>query len=233
MFKRNYRILSLTILTALILACAPVLAATPAPQPVFDPGAISTIVALTAQAAATETALIVPSATNTLPPTFTPQPTDTPSATFIFILSTPTVPSSTPTIKPTSAYTSTLSATGSANATGTSAVNSKYMCKYISQTPADGIVMKPKTDFDANWLVQNTGTATWDPATSGYTYVGGDALQKTVDTYNFGAAVAPKDEVHVIVDMLAPKAVGTYSATWKLFVGKNSFCVLTMTIVVR
>lgn len=87
----------------LMFACAPLYTS---PFPTQIPGAVNTVVAMTYAAALTETAAVLPTATYTstdtptatktpLPPTDTPIPT----ATFIFILFTPTAPA-TPTREP-------------------------------------------------------------------------------------------------------------------------------------
>jgi hypothetical protein len=90
MIKPVNKILGWTLALALILACAPVAIA---PVPTLDPNAISTFIAQTAAAAATQTAVAIPivRATGTYAPTFTPEPTFT-SVPLIIIPSPTTVP---------------------------------------------------------------------------------------------------------------------------------------------
>jgi hypothetical protein len=103
MDKRKVRVFALIMATAVLLACSSLLAPA-APTPI--PGLVETIVAATANAAATQTAYFAPTATNT--PTLTPLPTNTPTitptptATFVFILFTytPTM-TNTPNVTPT------------------------------------------------------------------------------------------------------------------------------------
>jgi len=223
MTQRNYRIFSILIATAVILACVPTLAPVSNPPAAFDPNAANTAIVLTANAAANLTALVAgPSFT----PTFTPLPTntalpsETPSPTFIFVLFTPTVPTATPTAKP-----------GSTQIGGGTST-SKYACTLISQSPADFSTVSPRSDFDGKWDIKNVGTEVWEASSSDYRWVGGDKFQKQ-DVYDFDKSINPGGSMSVIVDMIAPKNYGTYSSTWKIFVGKTGFCILTMTIVVQ
>src|SRR5687767_9751668 len=102
---------------ALVQACA--LVPVSAPMPTFDPNSVGTSIVQTAGAAATQTALIVsstPLSTDTPPPTLTPSVTPSPTVTFIFILSTPTVPSNPP--EPQMS-------------------NEKFSCQVLAKDPAD------------------------------------------------------------------------------------------------
>ena len=227
MIRRNYRIFSIVIGMSLILACAPVLGSAATPPPAFDPNSINTAIVLTANAAAMQTSWMVPDTltpTLTAFPTRTQLPTETVTPTFIFILSTPTKPTSTPTVK--------LSTTQLAGTPGT-AGSSKYACQFITQSPPDGKTFAPKSDFDMIWHVKNTGTSMWDVSSADYRFVGGDALHTGPDFYDFTESVDPGTRTDLTVDMRAPKEPGTYSATWKIFVGKTSFCVVTITINVK
>jgi hypothetical protein len=95
MIGRNFRTLALLAAIAVILACVPTLA--PSAPPTLDPPSINTIIAQTAGAAATQTAMwMPPSSTSSLTPlpTNTPRVTPTSTPTFIFRLytATPTPP---------------------------------------------------------------------------------------------------------------------------------------------
>ena len=224
MIRRNQRIFSILIVTVLTLACAPVFGSAATPPPAFDPNSINTAIVLTADFASTQTAWMVPATltpTLTSFPTYTLAPSETPTATFIFILSTPTKPTATPTVK-----FSTTQIAGTAAST-------KYACQFIAQKPEDFTTFAPKSDFDVTWHIKNTGTETWSVSNTDYRFVGGDALHTGMDVYDLAASVAPGEKTDLIVDMRAPRQSGTYSTTWKIFVGKTSFCVVTLTIFVK
>ncbi|MBI5966023.1 MAG: hypothetical protein HY863_21290 [Chloroflexi bacterium] len=221
--RRNYRIFSFLIVTALILACAPTLAPVSTPASAFDPNSVNTAIVLTAAAAATQTALLQPptlTPTVTLLPTNTFLPSETPTATFIFILPTSTVPSPTPTPEPTQDG-------GSGNGGG-----AQYACRIDSQSPADNAVFAPGADFDATWQVTNTGSDKWDVNSSDYRYISGDKIHKT-SAYDFSKTVGVGKTTNIIVDMKAPGNSGTYSTTWKISIGKTKFCTMKLTIVVQ
>lgn len=209
---RNTKIAALLVTTAAILACVPTLA-TPA-LPTLDPLSIDTVIAETAGAAATQTALRMPPS---LTPSLTPLPTNTPTTTptstptFVFFLFTPTVPSPTP--EP-------------------SLAGGQFACQIDSQKPANNTVYKPGADFDALWQVTNTGTETWDENSADFRYISGDKIHKTA-MYDFGKTVKPGGNVTLGVDMKAPGNPGTYSTTWKIRIGSNQFCTMNLTILVR
>lgn len=203
-------------MTVLVLACAPTLLPASAPVPTFDPNSINTAIVLTSDAAATQTALMMPptlTPTVTLFPTNTQPPTESPTPTFIFILPTSTVPSSTPTLD-------------------TSASGSKYACRVDSQTPVDNTAFAPGVSFDAHWLVTNIGTDAWDSNSADYRYSNGDKIHKNA-IYDLNKSVSPGRQTEIVVDMKAPDSSGTYTTTWKINIGKNKFCTMNLTIVVN
>lgn len=219
--RRSYRIFSFLIVTALVLACAPTLAPASTPNPVFDPNSINTAIVLTANAAATQTALLMPPSltpTVTLLPTNTLPPSETPTPTFIFILPTSTVPSSTPTPEPTQ--------------DGSGSGGSGYACRINSQDPADNTVYAPGASFNASWQVTNTGNGKWDASSADYRYVSGDKIHQTA-IYDFSKSVGVGKSTVIIVNMKAPNAPGTYSTAWKIVIGKSRFCTMNLTIVVQ
>lgn len=204
------------IVTALVLACAPTLVPTSAPVPTFDPNSINTAIGLTAEAAATQTALMIPptlTPTVTMFPSNTPPPSETPTPTFLFILPTATVPSSTPTVD-------------------TSGVGSQYACRVNSQTPADNTTFAQGASFDAHWVVTNIGTDAWDSNSVDYRFSNGDRIHKAA-IYDFSKSVAPGKQTEIVVDMKAPDSAGTYTTTWKINIGKNKFCSMNLTIIVN
>lgn len=201
---------------ALIMACAPALG-TPS-VPTVDPGAVGTFIAQTVNAASTQTAASIPTLTPT--PTATPTqntetPSPTPTATVIFIL-----PSSTPIVIPT------LTSSGG----GTS--NENFSCQVTRVSPANGTRFDPRDDFDAIWTVRNNGQRNWDRNSIDIVYSSGDRIHK-VSGYDLDENVRVGDSTDVGVDMQAPKDPGTYNTTWVMRRGDNTFCTMTLSIVVR
>lgn len=211
MIQRNYRIFISLITTALMLACA-VPAIPPTPAPTLDPNSLNLAIAQTANAAATQTAQMLPP---TLTPTVTLSPTstvtETPTPTFIFILPTPTVPSATPT-------------------QGTSDAN--FACQVNSQTPQNESGMGRGEDFETRWQVSNIGQKAWDSDNTDYRYTSGDKLHKA-EIYDLSSSVPPGGNTEIVVAMKAPSDPGTYSTTWKITSGKTQFCTMKLTIIVN
>jgi hypothetical protein len=201
---------------ALIMACAPALG-TPS-VPTVDPGAVGTFIAQTVNAASTQTAASIPTLTPS--PTATPTqntetPSPTPTATVIFIL-----PSSTPIVIPT------LTRSGSETS------NENFSCQVTRVSPANGTRFDPRDDFDAVWTVRNNGQRNWDRNSIDILYSSGDRFHK-VSGYDLDENVRVGDSIDVGVDMQAPKDSGTYNTTWVMRRGDNTFCTMTLTIVVR
>jgi hypothetical protein len=211
MLKRNYRILAILLAFALLIACAPFAVATPPAPPTFDPLSLNTIIAQTAGAAATQTFVLQPTLTPV--PTLTKTPTEIPTSTptFIFVLSTPTVPSPTPTLD----------------------VNGpKYACQVVSKIPTDNTVFARGIPFKTHWQVLNTGTFAWDENSTDYRYISGDKLHTTAG-FDFNQSVPTGGIIDLIVEMQAPNDPGTYKTTWGIATGKERFCSMSITIVVN
>lgn len=202
---------------AVIMACVPTFAAPPVPT--TDPNAIGTIIVQTANAASTQTVAAMPTFTPTATFTSTPRNTDTPeptaTATVIFLFFSPT--SRIPTLSGGGA--------GSANPQA-------YACQVISVTPANGTSLGSRTDFDVRWKIKNIGKSEWDGNSVDYIYLSGDKFHK-VASYDLGATVKVGETREIIVDMLAPKTPGTYTTNWTLRVSGETFCPLSLTIVVK
>jgi hypothetical protein len=209
MLKRNQRVLAILLAIALLLACAPL--ATPIAPPTFDLLSIDTAIAQTAGAAATQTFVLLP--TLTITPTFTPVPTEISSSTptFIFVLPTSTVPSSTPTL-------------------GLS--SEPYDCRILSQSPADDTSFVAGINFQARWQVRNIGTQTWGVNSADIRYTSGTKFHRT-PVYDMSKAVPPGEQIDIFVEMWAPVDPGTYTTTWKIKVGKTEFCTMKLKIIVN
>jgi len=201
---------------ALVLACVPTV---PTPFPTLDPAAVQTFIVQTAGAASTQTAAALPSSTPTATFTSTPRntgtPTSTTTSTVVFILSTPT-----PLVAPT--FTGVSGGKSSAN----------FACQVISVDPANGSVFNPRADFDGTWKVKNIGKREWDNNSVDYVYSSGAKFHK-VSGYDLGKSLARGETANITVDMEAPKNAGTYTTIWAIREADNSFCILSLTIVVK
>ncbi|WKZ36830.1 MAG: NBR1-Ig-like domain-containing protein [Anaerolineales bacterium] len=212
MIRRNHRTFALLTIAVIMLACAPALAPASEPIPTFDPNSIHTVIAQTADAAATQTALVAPP-TETSAPTVTPTelPTETPTPTFLFLLPTLTFTPTPVTIVPS---------------------KSEYACQIFSQDPQNDSRMARNESFDAKWTVVNVGTQAWERGNSDYLYNSGDRLHKT-GGYDFDVTVSSGESVELVVNMQAPGSPGTYKTAWRIVIGKQRFCPLNLTIIVN
>lgn len=202
-------------LALVLISCDVSTLVAPAPQvTALPPAAIDTIVVMTAQAASTQTAALVPP---TLTPTLTPLPTRTPSETptptptFLFLLATLTRTPKTPTLGPPS---------------------KDLSCSLSNQTPGDGAVMSKNQSFSVTWTVQNTGSGTWDSNSIDFAYASGAKLSSS-KLLDLPKSVAPGESVKLTVNMVAPGSADTYKTVWALESGKNTFCRLDLTIKVK
>jgi hypothetical protein len=185
--------------------------------PTAAPGVFETVVAGTAHAAQTQTALLIPPSTT---PTFTPTVTRTATGlpsftpTFIFQLRSP-VPTRGNTATPTFGSTS-----------------GNLGCALVSQKPADGKVFKPNAKFDAVWEVRNTGSASWSADDVNFVYATGRQMHEN-DSYDLPRDVPSGGTVELTVAMTAPKITGEFKTVWTLQRGKNDFCHVDLTIAVE
>ncbi len=211
MFKRSSRLQAILLFIVLLLACAPMVVATPPAPPTFNPLSLNTMIAQTAGAAATQTFVLQPTLTPTVTVTKTPTETPTATPTFLFVLFTPTVPSSTPTLEISS---------------------NPYACRLASQSPADKSIVAKGADFAVLWRVINVGANAWDANSVDYHYFSGAKLHKE-PVYDLPSSVPTGGQIDIIVNMKAPKQEDTYLTTWSLRVGKQDFCKLRLTIEVK
>jgi hypothetical protein len=215
MTAQKHKVLALFAATVVIFACVPTFTPASAPAPTFDPNSINTVIVQTAGAAATQTALYAPAMTSTPIPsptyTATETPTETPTATFFF-----SVPTLTP--KPTLI---------TPRSSGLD-----FECQVISQSPPVNAPIQSGSAFDARWTVVNTGKKAWDINNADYRYVNGEKLHRTA-AFDFEKSVASGGTIDFVVPMKAPTASGTYKTTWNINIGKERFCPMIITIVVK
>jgi len=218
MVNRKSKYLLWFLILALVMACVPTLNAAPAIAPTLDPGAINQIIAQTANAASTQTALAMPTSTSTRTPIPTPRGTNTatptPTETIIFVYYSPTafvIPTLTKTFKPTS--------------------NKDFACEIID-APKNREIYDPRVQFNVKWRVRNVGRKAWERNTIDFIYVGGDKFH-IVEGYDLKRDTYIGEIADLIVEMKAPKDPGTYTTQWALIAPKNEeFCKLKVTIIV-
>jgi hypothetical protein len=235
----------LILLTASFVLAACNVGATPAPT--VDVNAINTAAVATAMgqisAQLTQTALAAP--TNTPPPTDTPLSLATVALPTTGAGASPTAGASgalptlsfntTPNTTPNAGFTPISSPAAPVNTAvlGDSCNNSVYVADV---TYPDNSEIKPGINFEKIWRVQNTGTCTWD---DGYklAFIAGDqALDPTSFEFKDSADfVSGGETADLGVDLTAPLADGTYSATWRMQSDTGVFfgTLLTVVIVVK
>ena len=196
----------LLVMVTLLVACQP---RTPV-EPTLDAQAIYTAAAQTVQAELTQSALLTPQATNTIPPTATLEqviPTlapinsnDNSSATAtgtpVVVFTLAPVPG---------AATATLAVAGGAAAD---------KAEWVSNDPPDGALVLPKAAFDIVWTVRNTGTTTWNKNYVARFFIGTKFHEAS--SYAIREEVKPGATTRIIVDAIAPSTVGDYQTWWKL-----------------
>jgi len=209
---------------AVVMGCVPTFAAPSVPT--TDSNAISTFIVQTANAASTQTARAMPTFTPTASFTPTPRNTETqePTATstVLFLFYTPTI------IVPTRT-----AGSGGGGGTGSGGTSSQnYACSVVSLNPPNGTTYGSRVDFDATWKVKNIGKKNWDKGSIDYVYLSGDKFHK-VAGYDLSTTVKVGETTSLVVDMLSPKNAGTYTTNWTLRASANTFCTISLTIVVK
>ena len=167
------------------------------PQPTLDMNIIHTQIAATIAMEYTQTALALPTATNTPEPTLTPSPAlpltpiETPTAT---IPPTPTGPTPLP-VNP-------ATANGCYNAT-----------LLVDMTDPNVTDFKPGDTFKKTWRLINTGTCDWNGDFK-ITHVGGDILG--TDTTKIRRKVGVGIIADISLNMVAPNGVGRVTSNWQM-----------------
>jgi hypothetical protein len=149
----------------------------------------------------------------TLRPSSTPLPTFT-----SFVLPTATItpsPTNTVTLTPEASPTSEL-----------------YQCSVLYSFP-NGASFPSGGDFDGKWTLRNTGKEQWSDLFD-WVFISGDRFQVRSDSVDLTQYINPGNETDFIVDMVAPKQPGTYSAKWALRTSNNVyFCETEITLTVK
>jgi hypothetical protein len=195
--------------------------------PTVDMGALRTQVAQTVVANLTVQAALNPSAT--------PLPTEKPTTASTLAPTPTTVVIETNT--PFAMVTSTLDALSQLQATPTwrvyptsTKVPYSDACSLVSTSPEDGLQMSAGQDFDAVWVIKNTGFSDWD---------GGFYFQKVKgtlgpsDTTYISGTVTPGNTYTLTYDMTAPTQPGVYNGTYKFVHVGVAFCQFFVSIEVK
>jgi hypothetical protein len=271
MMKRNrtamigFGIFFLIGCTAIVVLLRVILSTSASAEPVVQsttipPEQLSTVIAQTGVAAASQTAGVSGTQTSqfytpTFTLTFTPlggapeKPTDlngqtvTPSVYLsptLFVLPKWT-PSPTATKKPRDGYTSDGKKT-SARKTQDAATkdanedlrdNQKHFgCNVLKTTLLPPTQpYAPNTNFTVKWLVENAGAA-WDHNTVDIAYSSG-TIGYTAAIYNIGSDVSTWGQYTISIPMKAPSKAGSYSAVWVMRASNIVFCELNVSIYVQ
>lgn len=166
-----------------------------------------------------------PSSTGTASPTLspTPSPSNTPEPTETPAESASATPG--PTLSPTVAV---LFTAPPPNPDTSRQLN----CRLIWQSPHNGAIYNPNNTFTVGWNVMNTGSATWDPGSVLFTYLGGAKMYDD-PLVRLQTSVPSGESVVLSVRMRAPTNTTRYTTYWSLRQGNTFFCILMLSIYVE
>jgi hypothetical protein len=105
-------------------------------------------------------------------------------------------------------------------------------CKVLSQSVKNGSRFASRERFDIGWMVQNTGTATWEPGVVEFAYAGGSKMYQ-YQPVQLTHSSPPGDITTLFADMVAPKTPNRYTTVWALRRGDEYFCKVNVTIYVH
>lgn len=113
------------------------------------------------------------------------------------------------------------------------AASTDYACSLVSQKPKDWTKMGRRNIFDASWTVRNTGNRVWSKNGVDFGYVSGTKMHSYESIYDLNKDVGLEKQITLVVDMVAPKTKGYYTAVWGLYNGSQAFCKVSVTISVN
>ena len=110
-----------------------------------------------------------------------------------------------------------------------------YACSALTISPKWGTVVKPRTDFIAEWKVYNTGANMWhvDDIVGGF--VSGERMHNPDNgAIIISFTVYVGDKINIQKHMVPPKEPGTYTSIWGLRKTnkKEFFCLFDVMITV-
>ncbi len=203
------------------------------PLPTFDANAPGTIIAHTAAAAQTQTALKLPTSTPTPKPTHTPSITPTFTPTFLWGLPTSTpIPTFTPLI--TVETPSQANEGDSGNGEGEPEKKNKdenprkftgkqWSCVVVGTYPPRDLIVNPEVRFVVQFTVFNAGTSSWGYNDLDFVWKSGFRNEET-KIQDFQSTIPSGGEVKLYATFVAPKKAGDYQSFFHLTVGKKNFC---------
>jgi len=106
-------------------------------------------------------------------------------------------------------------------------------CSLVSVSPAVYHQYLAGSDFDSKWVIENTGSTTWDSSEVDFKYISGTKMYKYNSIYDLAADVKVDHQITLIVDSIAPKKSGTYTMNWGLVQGSTRLCTMSVTIEVK
>ena len=213
------RIVSISTLLILMLVLTACNAFGPQTPATVDPNVIKA----TVDAASTQAVLTIAAQ---LTSTALAQPTNTPTVTLTPTLAVTSTPLSTSTPMATATKTR-VPFTLAPTFTSTPA---NFNCSLVSSAPAAGQKYNINDEFDAVWVVKNTGIKNWEVGTLDLRYDSGQKMQKLGDIFDIQTLVEPNKELTLVVDMAVPATAGKYSASWKLLTDNTTLCNLSVSI---
>jgi hypothetical protein len=214
LFQKTYfpYLLIFVVFITVLSACG----SSEAPASTPDINSLFTQVAATLAKEYTQTALAMPTATNTPEPTFTP-------------LASPTTSQPLSITTPTLAPSPTLSGVTPFPTVSTTA-NGCYDAALVTDvTIPAGTKFNPGDSFEKTWRLKNTGTCDWN-ADFKITYVGGKMFGS--DTTKIRQRVWVGNTGDISLSMVAPAGAGTVVSNWQMSTDDGKFFgpVLTVSI---
>jgi len=108
----------------------------------------------------------------------------------------------------------------------------KYSCDITSVSPPFDATLSAGQPFSAHWKLLNNGTETWDRNAIDYSYFSGAKIFEGPKARDLDASIGIGGTMEIVIKMNAPKEPGTYTSVWKLNIGQESFCSMTIIIIV-
>ena len=124
----------------------------------------------------------------------------------------------------------TLEVTVAATSKGTTRL--ELACKVLSQSVKNGTRFAAREGFDISWMVQNTGSATWEPGVVELVYAGGPKMYR-YQPVQLPHSSPPGDIIGLSADMVAPRTPNVYTMIWALRRAEDYFCKMAVTIKVH
>ncbi len=151
-------------------------------------------------------------------PTETPQPTLTPLPT--------RTPIPTETISPTATSVS-------GPEIGKRQGNANFACIVLSRTPQGIFEASSGQDIPVAWRIKNVGARDFEKENIDIGYISGQKMAIGGILFDLAETIPAGETGDVIITFEAPKTAGSYTTTWALFRGSNSFCQFSFSLVVK